>query len=222
MSDAERRTVVFTTVLLLAASLVRFAWEARPVPPILPPGPLPAELVAETRAAVEREERMATPLAPGERVDPNRAPDVELARLPGIGPALAGRIVENRDVNGPFRLPADLLRVSGIGPATLARIEPLLDLSSPPPSGGASGSGGLLGSRLPGPSTSAPAGRLDLNRAGEAELQALPGIGPALALRIVEHRRSVGRFRTTDDLLEVSGIGPSTLERLRPLVGAGP
>ncbi len=232
MSDEERRTVVVTSVLLLAASFLRLAWEARPGPPILPPTPVPVELVEETRAAIEREERMATPLAPGERVDPNRDPDVELARLPSIGPALAQRIVESREQDGPFRSPSDLLRMSGIGPATLARFESVLDLSNPPIGSGAAASrassvsasrpSGALGSSTRVPTAAPVSERLDLNRASAAELQALPGIGPALAGRIVEHRARAGRLRSVDDLLDVSGIGPVTLERLRPLVRAGP
>jgi competence protein ComEA len=57
---------------------------------------------------------------------------------------------------------------------------------------------------------------LDLDSASVAELDALPGIGPVLAARIVEHRRLHGRFRHVDELLLVPGIGPRLLERLRP------
>jgi competence protein ComEA len=60
--------------------------------------------------------------------------------------------------------------------------------------------------------------QLDLNQATLHEFDQLPGIGPALAQRIVEHRRSHGRFTTVDDLLLVKGIGPKTLERFRDLV----
>ncbi len=62
------------------------------------------------------------------RVDPNTAGADELQVLPGIGPALAGRILADRAANGPYATPRDLLRVSGIGPATLRRIEPYLEL----------------------------------------------------------------------------------------------
>ena len=51
-------------------------------------------------------------------------------------------------------------------------------------------------------------------------LDALPGIGPVLAARIVQHRREHGAFRDPDELLAVRGIGPRLLERLRPLVTA--
>lgn len=62
------------------------------------------------------------------------------------------------------------------------------------------------------------AGRLDLNRATAAELEALPGIGPVLARRIVTERRQSGRFGALEELLRVRGVGPRLLGRLRPLV----
>lgn len=69
---------------------------------------------------------------------------------------------------------------------------------------------------------------LDLNRAGVADLDALPGIGPVLAKRIVEHRLAHGPFHAPEDLLAVRGIGPRLYARIEPLVtvagaaGAGP
>ena len=74
----------------------------------------------------------------------------------------------------------------------------------------------------PGPAPSPPPAAaevrfpLDLNRASEQQLQALPGVGPVTAARIVEHRAEKGGFRRPDDLLEVKGIGPKTLERILP------
>lgn len=65
---------------------------------------------------------------------------------------------------------------------------------------------------------SAPAGPVDLNRATATELDVLPGVGPATAAAIVTWRDQNGRFRQVEDLLEVPGIGPTRLERLRPLV----
>ena len=62
---------------------------------------------------------------------------------------------------------------------------------------------------------------LDVNTADETSLQALPGIGPALAAAIVEHRRRAGPFATVDELVEVSGIGPVKLEQVRPMVTVG-
>ena len=57
---------------------------------------------------------------------------------------------------------------------------------------------------------------LDLNRATKAELRLVPGLGDALAQRVFDHRLRHGPFKSVDDLRQVSGIGPKTLERLRP------
>jgi competence protein ComEA len=79
--------------------------------------------------------RGGTPAVPGSAagdagtgapVDVNAATDAELQELPGIGPALAGRILEFRASNGPFASLAELDAVSGIGPAMLAKLEPHL------------------------------------------------------------------------------------------------
>lgn len=61
-------------------------------------------------------------------------------------------------------------------------------------------------------------GLVNINTATAAELERLPGIGPALAARIVQYRQEHGPFRTVDALLLVSGIGPATLEKIRALV----
>ncbi len=61
---------------------------------------------------------------------------------------------------------------------------------------------------------------VDLNAAGMAELETLPGIGPKLAERILSYRRDHGNFRAVGDLVNVKGIGPKKLERLRPFVTA--
>jgi competence protein ComEA len=58
---------------------------------------------------------------------------------------------------------------------------------------------------------------VDLNTADAADLDALPGIGPVLADRIVAHRQD-GPFASVDELADVAGIGPTLLERLRDLV----
>lgn len=59
---------------------------------------------------------------------------------------------------------------------------------------------------------------VDVNTASATDLEALPGIGPVLAARIVAHREAHGRFERLEDLLEVEGIGPKLLARLRPVV----
>ncbi len=60
--------------------------------------------------------------------------------------------------------------------------------------------------------------RIDINRADATELQALPRIGPKKAKWIVDDRRRRGRYERLEDLQRVKGIGPKTVEHLRPLV----
>lgn len=79
--------------------------------------------------------------------------------------------------------------------------------TGPPPEGEAATPGDEDGS--------GGASAIDLNDATAAELEELPGVGPAIAQRIIEHREKNGPFRSVDDLVEVSGIGPATLENIR-------
>ncbi|MEW6540468.1 MAG: helix-hairpin-helix domain-containing protein [Bacillota bacterium] len=72
---------------------------------------------------------------------------------------------------------------------------------------------------VPGGSASAGAGdsRININTADRAELENLPGIGPALAERIIRYREQNGPFVSVDDLMNVSGIGEKRLEGLRDM-----
>lgn len=65
--------------------------------------------------------------------------------------------------------------------------------------------------------SSAPLRPVAVNTATATELERLPGIGPAMAQRIIERRRA-RRFTSAEDLLDVKGIGPKTLEKLRPFI----
>lgn len=59
---------------------------------------------------------------------------------------------------------------------------------------------------------------VDVNRASESELRALPDVGPKLASRIVEYRLIHGPFGSLEDLTHVRGLGPKTLEKLTPML----
>ena len=87
---------------------------------------------------------------------------------------------------------------------------------TPPPSpAGASSASPGAGGR----GTSSTANSLiDLNTASARELESLPGIGPVMAGRIVAHREVNGPFAAVDDVQDVPGIGPKTLESIRSLV----
>lgn len=219
MTPTESRALAIAAAVLVLASAARAVALRQAPEPVLPADSAASvtPLLLESRRQAAAEERRARPLAPGERIDPNRAPAEELDRIPGVGPALARAIVEERSRGGAFRRPEDLDRVPGIGPKSLARLTPYLEfdrrrVAEPGPLPLAPGS--VL---LPRAAVSA-ARPLDLNHASAAELATLPGIGPAKAARILEARRARSGFRSLDDLLAVPGIGPATVERLRARV----
>jgi competence ComEA-like helix-hairpin-helix protein len=126
LTHDEQRALGFIAALLFLSAAIRVA--------NLPDrAPVPGEAldldahIAATARAVAAAERMAEPLAPGERLDPNTAPETELARLPRVGPALARRIIEDRERNGPFHSAADLRRVPGVGERLVELATPHLD-----------------------------------------------------------------------------------------------
>lgn len=82
------------------------------------------------------------------------------------------------------------------------------------------GEGGVVGAAV-GTAGAARPGKIDLNTASEAQLDTLPGVGPATAAKIVSDRTENGPFRTVDDLLRVPGIGPSKFDSLKDLVTVG-
>jgi len=59
---------------------------------------------------------------------------------------------------------------------------------------------------------------VNVNMASQKELESIPGIGPVLASRIIEYRNSHGPFSSYEDLLNVSGIGKKTLEKIKPYI----
>lgn len=213
----ERLALGVTALLLAAGAGVRVAAHHTPAAQWHAPSADTPESIGTLRstraradAQARRDSIRARPLRPGERIDPNAASEEELDRLPRVGPALARRIVQWRESRGRFRTLADLDSVSGVGPALLAALAPRLTLPAAPAA--------ELRHRSRS-STGAPQGMeamVHLNQAGATELDALPGIGPALAARIVEWRAAHGPFRSLEQLDSVHGIGPSLRRRLAP------
>ncbi|MFO0896858.1 MAG: helix-hairpin-helix domain-containing protein [Pirellulales bacterium] len=63
---------------------------------------------------------------------------------------------------------------------------------------------------------------VDINRADWPELAQVPGVGETLARRIVERREQLGPYADNQELLEIQGIGPRTLDRMRPFLRGTP
>jgi competence protein ComEA len=164
------------------------------------------------------------------RVNLNRATHAELLQLPGVGENMARRIEAYREEHDGFRNIAELRNVSGIGPKTWQRLRDWVCVdqdeghqtpiqTATKPRTKVSKKAGQQ--QVAGKKEANLAGKvIDLNRATKEELQQLPGIGPAKSQQIVAERRRAP-FKTVDDLRRVSGIGPKTLEKLRPYVTVG-
>lgn len=63
---------------------------------------------------------------------------------------------------------------------------------------------------------------ININTASIAELDTLPGIGPTTAQKIIDYRDQNGPFVSIEDIVNVSGIGPASYERLKDLITVGP
>jgi competence protein ComEA len=77
------------------------------------------------------------------------------------------------------------------------------------------GYGAWLGAR---PTEPARVALTDLNKADRSELEQVPGIGPTLAREITEDRQKKGQFKSVEELRRVKGVGPATLEKVRPFL----
>ena len=67
----------------------------------------------------------------------------------------------------------------------------------------------------------APAGKVNINTATVEQLTTLPGVGPKLAARIVEHRQKAGAFKSTQELINVRGIGEKNFEKIQGYLTLG-
>ena len=95
------------------------------------------------------------------------------------------------------------------------RIGEVLPDPAPQPTGPTGGAGPQTGTATGGTGGGSASGTVNINTASASELEKLPGIGPALAQRIVEYRDSHGPFASVDALTDVPGIGKAKLEALR-------
>jgi competence protein ComEA len=128
-------------------------------------------------------------------------------RKPGVYQLAQGkRVVDAIEIAGGVTAKADAITVNLA--ALLIDGEQVLVPEAFTPGAGAAPTGA-------GPSSS---GLVHLNSADVTALDALPGVGPATAQRILDWRDAHGGFKTVNDLLEVPGIGPAKLEALRDFV----
>ncbi|MFA0733096.1 MAG: hypothetical protein RJAPGHWK_000300 [Candidatus Fervidibacter sp.] len=196
------RYLVLACLAVIAVSLSAIALKRWTEPPLVlqsppnPPSSPPPRLKVHVKGAVRKPGVYALPF--GSRVEEavrlaQATPDADLDAL-----NLAAFLEGGQEILVPRKGRSEKARLS---PSSLA-----LAPSLPPPP------------RSRAERAKTPAKIVHLNTATEADLMSLPGIGPVLAKRIVEYRRQIGGFKSVEQLLEVKGIGPKKLERLRPYV----
>jgi competence protein ComEA len=223
----ERRALIFLAVVTVAGGVIRATRGTASGPAVAAVAPgLPGEDLVRQAARSRQAEAAQRPLAPGERVDVDRATAAELERLPRVGKRLADRIAANRLANGPFGSLAGLSRVSGVGASLLRDLAPYVTFGGDVPPAAVSALSTFPRQAVPSAAPSAGAAatptagaacaaQVPLNRATHDELMCLPGIGAVLAGRIVAEREAHGAFRDIGDLARVPGLGPARIERLK-------
>ena len=167
--------------------------------------------------AVEKKPIAAPAVKPAEKKAPAAAPapaaaaplisiladQKALESLPGIGPALAKKIMEGR----PFQSVDDLSRIKGMNKAKIDAIKDKVTVAAAKPVKPCPARS--LRQRL-----SAAAAPVDLNTADQKALESLPGIGPALAKKIMEGRP----FQSVDDLSRIKGLNKAKIDAIKDKV----
>lgn len=195
--------------LLAAAGAGVGAWRDRPVTQPAPPVAAPAVVASEGASP------STTVEAPEELVVSVQG----LVNAPGLKRLEVGaRIADALDAAGGALPEADLVSLN-MAQRLADGEQVLVGVAStdggPPRLGSAT-----IGGSGAGGATSGGAGgaKVDLNTATAADLDALPGVGPATAEAILQWRKENGRFESIDQLGEVKGIGPAKLTKLKDLV----
>ena len=135
----------------------------------------------------------------------------ELKTIPKIGEKKAKDILSFREQNG-FKSRTDLMKIKGIGEKTFLKIKDYFYEFEGEKKN--FGENKLFEQEI-------IIIKININTATEEDLTSLIGIGPAKAKRIIELRRKLGKFSDVNQLLEVKGIGPKTLDKFKKQICLG-
>lgn len=133
------------------------------------------------------------------KIDINRASPEEIQETTGIRPGMAHAIAHWREEHGGFASFEDLKKVPRINGQTIDRLKANAEVKT-----GEETEGGYENEA-----------RVNLNRAEWYEIAGLPGITEKTADAIVEYRQAQGAIHSFEDLMNVAGIGPKTIEKIR-------
>ncbi|ACU58785.1 helix-hairpin-helix domain-containing protein [Chitinophaga pinensis] len=217
-SVKERQGILLLLLVTVVCAATPALWEY-----CMPPAALKTDstLLAEVRAF--RSSLSATAVKGSDDVkhhqrfyfDPNTI-DAEGWSALGLPERTIRMIARYRDKGGQFRRKEDLLRIYGLSPVLACELLPYVRISAPVakkdtgyPSGTAFAARQpyKVGKRIP---------QLDINTADSMQWEALPGIGPVLAARIVKFRDRLGGFYTVAQIGETFGLPDSTFNKIQP------
>ncbi|CAA9545005.1 MAG: hypothetical protein AVDCRST_MAG49-1152 [uncultured Thermomicrobiales bacterium] len=213
-------SIVVAVLVATAAAVGLREIDRRQGPPIVIEDPLAdATIVVSVAGAVASPG--AYDLAPGARLGDalaaagGPAADAELAR---VNPA--ARVADGEQVVVPARAPIAAGQAGGADRAAPTDSVPtqLAPTQDPEHSGDEPG---LAEPSAPVGPPSGDGAPLDLNTASVEDLEVLPGIGPAIAARIVTRRDEMGPYASVDELVEIPGISARMVDDLRPLLVVG-
>jgi competence protein ComEA len=197
-------------------------------------------IVPAAQSQTNKKPAQATAPAPTKkgRVDVNSADVDTLQTLPGIGPAMAERIVEGR----PYKNLDDLGRVKGLSQSKLDELKNQVTFgkttakqttgqkkSADSKAQDTTSTSTAQKGAKQSPTTSlpptgrtsgtlAPGQKININSATAEQLEALPGIGPVKAQAIVDYRKQSGNFKTIEDIKNVSGIKEGEFSKIQDLI----
>jgi len=147
-------------------------------------------------------------------IDINKAEQKELESLKGIGSAKAKSIIDYREKNGPFFSVEEIKNVSGIGDAIFENNVERLIISEIPERKNSIPTQTVAGAVTEYYSTDL----ININTAGEKDLERLPGVGFVKAKAIVDFRVLNGLFKSKEEIMKVKGIGEKTFDSIKDLI----
>jgi competence protein ComEA len=213
---ARRRGLVAVAALVACAAAISMAVFALNRPATIAP-PSTSDAAAGTSGATTP---TGTPPSPGQPLTAQAASGTILVHVDGAvaRPGLyslpqGARVADAVDAAGGPRTAADLRSINLAEPLTDGQ---KLDV---PKKGEEAADAAPTAPVSPAPSAAGgPVATVDLNSADQAILETLPEVGPVTAAAILQYRDEAGGFSSVDELLDVDGIGPATLEAIRPFV----
>jgi competence protein ComEA len=174
--------------------------------------PKPVAVAASPAPAVSTDSSGVASTEPTPSSAPTFVDVAGWVRRPGVYEFTSGqRVIDAVDAAGGVRPGADLMALNLAAPLTDGTqiLVPKAGLTAPVPVGGAS---------VPGPGATPGSTLINVNTASATELEELDGVGEVIAAAIVDYRTQNGPFTSVDQLEDVSGIGPATMEGIRDSV----